>query len=616
MPGAMGVFAPNNPIDVKSVFDRLIQSMLRHSKLRQDVAVADDHRWAFGRVHLGILEPHEQLSASDDVLVLFHGDLHNAVHLDATLAEKSSGNQVSCVADIVRRAYLVHGVRTGLELDGAFLACILDRKRQRLLIINDLVGTFPLYWCQDKHMFCFSSELRSVLAGVGQSPTLSSAGLADFVKFGFLTGTETLADGVHMLMNDATLELNLKNFTVELHAGRRLESMLESTPKSSSHSALDNVTHCFNEAVNRAMCDDHRFAISISGGMDSRAILSAMNGRDERMNSFTDGVRGCADEVIGEQLARLLGTRHHFLELDARYLDEFLDNLREMVNLTDGMYLSHGLTEMLAFPHIRDMNYEVLIRGHGGELAKTALAWPLHTDDTVGRIDDRSELISYLLRRIDYITSDELPEGVFTAEWQQQMQGRSREALEQSLANFNGTTGDACTLLYLKEHHRRFTIASMELFRNEVEVRLPFVDQGFLQALWSLPVAARETTAIHKRIITSNAPMLGRVRNSNTGAPACAHPLVETIIDKINTLLARFNFPGFRHYHDFSNWMKRSLLDTIEQELLSDQSIGRGVLNPAGLRQLIAETRNGVRDHGYLLQILLNIEYWQQQNRI
>ena len=53
-----------------------------------------------------------------------------------------------------------------------------------------------------------------------------------------------------------------------------------------------------------------------------------------------------------DQLSRMAGTQHTFYELDERYLREFLPNLARMVSLTDGMYLSHGLTEMLAFRFI------------------------------------------------------------------------------------------------------------------------------------------------------------------------------------------------------------------------------------------------------------------------
>ena len=90
-------------------------------------------------------------------------------------------------------------------------------------------------------------------------------------------------------------------------------------------------------------------------------------------------MQGCADEVIAEKLSQLGGTKHVFSAMDTGYLGEFLPNIQQMVRLTDGMYLTHGVTEILARQIIEDQGYSVLLRGHGAELAKMSLAWPLHT---------------------------------------------------------------------------------------------------------------------------------------------------------------------------------------------------------------------------------------------
>src|SRR6266436_7277423 len=97
-------------------------------------------------------------------------------------------------------------------------------------------------------------------------------------------------------------------------------------------------------------------------------------------------------------------TRHAFFQLDDRYLQAFLANLERMVELTDGMYMSHGLTEMLALGFLASADFSVLLRGHGGELAKISLAWPLHTDERVEGFASSQELVPYLLARANYIS--------------------------------------------------------------------------------------------------------------------------------------------------------------------------------------------------------------------
>jgi asparagine synthase (glutamine-hydrolysing) len=282
-----------------------------------------------------------------------------------------------------------------------------------------------------------------------------------------------------------------------------------------------------------------------------------------------------------------------------------------MVSLSDGMYLSHGLTEMLAIRLLEDADFSVLLRGHCGELAKASLAWPFHTDAQVWRMTQKDELIPYLLARIQYIGHSVILPELFTGEWFDQMRDGPRQSLDESIADARLSPPDLCSYLYLSEHHRRFTVASIELFRNLFEVRLPFADEEFLQALFALPAAWRTGTRIHRTLI---APHLLKVRNSNTGAPGNAGPLVETMLDKFNSLFKRLNVYGYRHYHNFDHWMKRQLLESVEAVLLNPATLERGMLRELTLRRLIGETRAGVADHGYLFQVLLILELWQREN--
>jgi hypothetical protein len=215
---------------------------------------------------------------------------------------------------------------------------------------------------------------------------------------------------------------------------------------------------------------------------------------------------------------------------------------------------------------------------------------------------------------VNYISHGVALRELFTEDWFAPMAGSAHQSLTESIANVSLSPADLCSYLYLEEQHRRFTVPSLELFRTLFEVRLPFVDADFLTVLLRAPASWRDGTAIHRAIIGTNNPALLRVRNSNTGAPGSAGPFLETIFDKINSLGKRLNLHGYRHYHDFEGWMKQMLVESVEKVLLSPDSLSRGVYREATLRRLLEETGRGIADHGYLLQILLILELWQQEN--
>jgi asparagine synthase (glutamine-hydrolysing) len=225
-----------------------------------------------------------------------------------------------------------------------------------------------------------------------------------------------------------------------------------------------------------------------------------------------------------------------------------------------------------------------------------------------------SEVVPYLIHRANYISPGLSSADIFSPPWASAVDGAAMASLESSVRDVTLGPADMCSYLYLAEHHRRFTIASLELFRHAVEIRMPFVDDDFLRVLFSARPEWRSDTASHRALTASgNAAML-RIRNSNTGAPADASPMVEYALDKLNTVLKRLNVYGFRHYHNFQAWMREQLLTSVETVLLGRQSLDRGVLREDTLRRLLQETREQRADHSYLLQVLLVLELWQQEN--
>jgi asparagine synthase (glutamine-hydrolysing) len=244
-------------------------------------------------------------------------------------------------------------------------------------------------------------------------------------------------------------------------------------------------------------------------GLDSRAILSAVP-PDVRLRTYTLGVDGCADQVIAEQLSKIAGTDHHFFRLDNTYLRDFLPNMAQMVSITDGMYLSHGLTEMLAIQFLDPTGIRVLLRGHGGELAKAHLAWPLHTDPTVHAMTTIEELVPYLSRRANYVTPDLPLASFFTPDAAKKAGTGTSESFAALLSGKGLSPAESCSYLYLRELHRRFTVPSLELFRTKCDVRLPYVDPQFLRVLLAAPAAWRDSTEIHTRLTRAGNPRSSR----------------------------------------------------------------------------------------------------------
>lgn len=617
MPGLFGIIGAASGTSIEKKLDAMHRVMARGGRLASETRLTANGAIGLGRVHLGTLQPAPQPALLGPISVLFQGDLSNQAEISARLEGQGEGRYDSAAA-VVAALYCRSGFDVARELRGAFSAAIVDEAQGRLLLITDQLGSYPVYWFKTANELVFAGELRAALRA-HPGPALNARAVADFLKFGFPMGDKTLAAGVELVPAGAVLSYDWKRDAVRCDSYGCLASLFRESGGGRDE-YLEDIKGAFAGAMTRATSGAHRYGISLSGGLDTRVLLSALDRKQCRVSSFTLGGRGCADEVIANQLSRMAKTTHTFVALDDQYLDDLLPTIQRMVSLTDGMYLTHGFTEMLALKGFEESNCSMLLRGHAGELAKASTAWPLHTDDTVRRMTSTADFIPYMMTRLDHVSKDEVTREVFTEAWRATLNGATaRQSLEECLAGVSLSPADLCSFIYLKEYHRRVTIPSLEIFRNVTEVRLPLADLELLAAVLRGPSAWRDGVQIHQALIAANDPKYLRVRNPNTGAPAGAGPWQEFVLDKMNSVLRRLNVYGYRHYHSFDGWMRTTLLDLVDRVLLDPKTLARGVFNETEIRRLVASSRNidarsGAVRHDDLLQGLVIVELWQREN--
>lgn len=614
MPGLVGVASTKGREDARERFARATARMLRHAGVVLESASALDGACLVGQVVLPHVSEERAARLSGppvSPLVVVHGTLYNGGALQTEL--NAPGAPLS-PEQIVAALYQEYGAAFVEHLEGEFAVCLVDVSQHLVLVATDRTASHLVRWHADANGLVFASDLSAVLEGSSARRRLNLRAVADYLTAGAIFGDKTLAEDVYELGPGTILRYDVDARRVSLHQYANQADLFE--PKVSSRGGyLDALEAAFAQAVNRAVRGTPGVGLSLSGGLDSRAILATLNGRGADLQTYTLGVAGCADHAIANRLSALAGSTHHSFVLDASYLRDFLPNMARMVSITDGMYLSHGLTEMLALRFLEETGIRVLLRGHGGELAKTRLAWPLHTDAHVYELRSTEQLVPYLSARANYVTPALPLTEVLTPAAAASAGRGSADSFAEALTGVTLTPAECCSYLYLRELHHRFTAPSLDLFRTRVEVRQPFVDPSFLKVLLAAPPEWRDDTSIHQRLTGAHAAMLS-VRNSNTGARADAGPLAEYILDKANTALRRLNVPGYRHYHNFEGWMRQSLLESVESRLLASETPTQIFVAPATVRSLIDRTRSGASDHAYLLQVLLILDLWQRENSV
>jgi len=504
----------------------------------------------------------------------------------------------------------------GQEADG-YTRVEYDPAKQTVTIANDRFAMMPLfYWCRGGTLV-FATELKAVVAHPSVECRLDDRGLADLLAFGFILGQKTLAHGVECLPGGARLRFSLA--TGELKVDRVWDfrdQIGRGTAEDVAH--LDRVNDCFREAIRRRCEGATSIGVSLSGGYDSRTIMAAIDRRQHNVQTLTLDVRGGADQMIAQQIAAATNglENHHFVENGDDFFVRWPDYVREMVWLSDGMFYDEACVMMSTLDLYRDLGVGVVLRGHGGELARMHEAYELRCNRHIRACRTQPELIDQLFRQMNFAVREDDLGRLFMPEVAARLRGAARQSLDEAFIGVDPAwhVADQVSCLYVQQYLPRQCVPSMALLRSRVEVSMPLLDSEYVAAVLQLSPAVRLTTRVHRHLLARNNPVLLRITNANNGAPAGAGELRQRVTRKALQLAKRYiGYDPYRHYVDVAGWLRGPLRPFIRDTLLDERTLSRGLLQPDALRAAVNADgpTHGVRPE--LLLLVTFLEIWHRQ---
>ena len=332
-------------------------------------------------------------------------------------------------------------------------------------ISTDGTGNLPSFWCGANDEFTFATHLAS-LVSLGVPPSLDEVGAVEYLVMLHPLGTRTV-------LADTSL----------LPAGGRLRVSPGSAPQLSverlfvpSNEPMDDA-EALREfaAVWSALTSDmltrtesERVALSLSGGLDSRAIGVECARSGRRPHAFTYGSPETKPARVAAEVADILQLDHTLLALTDERL---LPSPSEKALLLDGTHSPAEMYELWFAPALKDLA-DVVINGKSGGT--------LWGDEKAMGISDPAQLRDKLERRfapeLGAVTPF-LDTGIAAA-----APDMIRASLQESLHEWE-TPARSDMSLFWNVHNRQFRWGNMlttALRRSGVRLEAPFMDSRFL----------------------------------------------------------------------------------------------------------------------------------------
>lgn len=508
-------------------------------------------------------------------------------------------------AELLIAGYRKHGDDVFARLDGKFAAALWDHAKRQLVLVSDRFGLKPLYIHQGTTAFSFASQLRPLLATAGIEPKADVTGVSLFLSFGQLLGDRTMVDGVRVVPAATFLKYDVESRQLQTRRYWRPEPASPIDPAS----ALERVDTAFATAVEKCVGTASNLGISLSGGLDGRTILAAIDTSLPPIQSLCLGMQGSLDHRSAARIAEVCGCRHHSTLLDDGFLGEFSRHFRRMIDLTDGQYLDQCIV-IPTLERYRELGIDVLLRGHAGELMHLDKAYNFSVDGEFAALTVDAGLRDWCCRRLSAYMIEGLDRPLLCEASLEEMREFGSAAVADAFhqSAYLDDKFNRLTHLFLGQRTRRETAMSMTIFGSVAETRLPYLDADVVAATMALPGAMRIGDQVQSHIIRKRRPELLRIANSNTGAPMGAPRWFRRAATLRMKILGRLGVKGYQPYERLGLWLRAHLRPLVEEVLLRNECLQGGVLLADTVRWITSEHFAGRRNFTYLILGLMVLQ--------
>lgn len=497
--------------------------------------------------------------------------------------------------------YRLNGTQFIGCLKGWFCGFVLDLRLSQALLFNDRYGLGRIYIHESPGGVVFATEAKALLKCNSELRQFDLVSLGEYLSCGCVLDNRTLFRGINLLPPGSVWAFS---------PGKPVRKERYFDPQSwEKQSPLEEeeyfarLTETFRRILPPYFEDSRRVAISITGGVDSRMIMSWAGKAPGELPCYTFGgiFRESRDVQIARQMAAICGQPFTVISVDDNFLKEFPTLAAETVYLTDGNLDVSGAVELFINQQARQIAPVRLTGSYGGEILRG--------------------LVAFKPRKIHpKLYSPEVMKFTNTEEsYRQHLQGNRRSFI---------------AFKQLPWHH----FGRFILEQSQLVVRTPFLDHELVALAFRAPFEIEPNKESAFKLIAAGNPALADLQTDRevTGANRRLSKLVRNKFQaftfkaeyaydygmpqwlaKVDRWLTPLHlerlFLGHHRFYHFRFWYQHQLANYVKDILLDHRTLSRPAINRKCAESLVNGHLAGTSNATVEIHQLLTLELIYRQ---
>lgn len=524
--------------------------------------------------------------AEAGLVIVYNGEIFNYRELREELKGRGHVFSTDTDTEVVLHGYAEYGESVVDRLNGMWAFAIYDERRRKCFISRDRVGIKPIYYLNRGGLFMFASEVKGIIASDRYSPEMDAEGLNEYMTFQNVISNRTLFKDVSMLPAGCNMRIDVDMAKVETF--RYWDMVYNPDNSLSEDDCAEMLMSAFDRAMQRHVIADVPVGATVSGGMDSSAIVAIASRHINKLNTFTgffdtsnvmQNERCVSEKDDARIIATMFGTRHHERQIT---FNDMLDTMPAIVwYLEDpkvGMcYTFYTMAQMVA------SNVTVNLSGTGGDELFAGYPWRYSQIDHVADRDQFDDIyFKWWTRLVPAKEKKDLFQpGIFgemdVATPASEFRKITERAKDYAPLN-RALYYDFKTFL-----HGFLMVEDKMGMAYSLETRFPFLDKELLDVMSKIPDGYKYKNGEAKYILKK----------------AFSKLLPQDILHKRKQ---GFTPPDM-------TWYRRELREYLENTLLGHRSLSSEFFRPEFVRKTLDDHNNG-KDNRLLIWSMLFVEGW------
>ncbi len=260
----------------------------------------------------------------------YNGEVYNHRELRAELESHGETFRTASDTEVLLRLLVREGPAALTRVRGMFAVALWDGRERALLLARDRFGIKPLYLSSTSRSVAFASEVGA-LRRAGLVPrTISAAGVLAYLHWASIPAPLTWLDDVEALQPATWRRYTSDGQWTTGAFADPANAYVDADIHPDEATLRDTAAAAVRQSVRAHLVADVPVGVFLSGGIDSGAIVSAareVTATDLRTFTVVVDEAEYSEAADAERVARMFGTTHHVLSVDATRISHDLPSI-------------------------------------------------------------------------------------------------------------------------------------------------------------------------------------------------------------------------------------------------------------------------------------------------